>query len=198
MPKSNANILIVEDDRDLLAITKRFLESEGFAVDVAASAEEAYELLSNSAYALIVLDVNLPGDDGIELCRNLRKASSTPVLFASARVGDDARVLALEGGGDAYLTKPFSLCELLAQVKAMLSRTHANIPTAPNASIALDASAHRVFKNGTPVDLSPKEYELAAALMRNPGQALSKQQFLADVWGAFSDVEPQTVAVHMS
>lgn len=195
--KPALSLLVVEDDRDLAAIMKRFLESEGFAVGVADSAEGAYELLERNGYALIVLDVNLPGDDGITLCRHLRTVSSTPVLFASARVGDDARVLALEGGGDAYLAKPFSLRELLAQINAILSRTRSEAP-AMEGGLVLDERGRRILKNGRPIELSPKEYELAAALMQHPGQALSKQQLLATVWGPFADVEPQTLAVHVS
>lgn len=204
------SLLVVEDDRDLASIMKRFLESEGFAVDVAGSAEEAYELLGHAGYALIVLDVNLPSDDGITLCRHVRASTSTPVIFASARIGDEARALALESGGDAYLSKPFSLRELLAQVKAVLSRTgagaganagtmaHVPAPTTAAHGLSLDAHGRQICKDGSPVALSPKEYELAAVLMGHPGQAIAKQQLLAEVWGPFAEVEPQTLAVHMS
>lgn len=191
------SILIVEDDGDLLAISTRYLESEGYDVTGAASAEEAYDLLVDRAFALIVLDVNLPGDDGIELCRQLRRSSTTPVIFASARVEDDARALALEGGGDAFLSKPFSLRELLAQVRAVEGRIAPKAGAVTAKGLAIDHDGRQIHKNGSRVELSPKEFELASALMRNPGKALSKSQLMADVWGAFSDVEPQTLAVHM-
>lgn len=194
------SILIVEDDRDLAAIVERFFDSEGFGVTTANSAEDAYDALTRHAFDALVLDINLPGADGIELCRNLRAASATPVVFASARAGDEARALALEGGGDAYLSKPFSLRELLAQVNAVLRRSDHSSRSEADArerGLALDPASRRVLRSGEPAGLSPKEYELAALLMRNPGTALSRERLLADVWGAFADVEPQTLAVHM-
>ncbi len=193
-------ILIVEDDRDLSAIVERFFDNEGFDATTAGSAEEAYDALSRKGFDAIVLDINLPGIDGIELCRELRRASSAPVVFASARIGDEARALALESGGDAYLSKPFSLRELLAQVNAVLRRSDHSEDDGEGGKkreLALDHKSRQVLRLGKPVDLSPKEYELAALLMRNPGTALSKERLLADVWGAFAEVEPQTLAVHM-
>lgn len=191
------SILVVEDDWDLLKITTRYLESEGYSVKGAVSAEEAYDLLAIQAFTLIVLDINLPGDDGIEFCRQFRRSSTTPVVFASARVEDDARALALEGGGDAFLSKPFSLRELLAQVKAIESRATSKAVAVAAKGLSIDHDSRQVYKNGNRVELSPKEFELASALMGNPDKALSKSQLIADVWGAFSDVEPQTLTVHM-
>lgn len=191
------SILVVEDDGDLLQIVTLYLDSEGYRVKGAASAEDAYDLLAKHSFALIVLDINLPGDDGIEVCRQLRGSSSIPVIFASARVGDDARALALESGGDAFLSKPFSLRELLAQVRAVESRLHDTGELVAGYGIVLDSDAHKIYKEGTPVELSPKEYELASVLIKNAGKAIPKRQLIADVWGAFSDVEPQTLAVHM-
>lgn len=195
------NILIVEDDLDLSTIMKRFLESEGFDAVVAPHAEQAYDVLTQNVFDLMIFDINLPGDDGIELCRHIRRTSSAPVIFVSARVGDDARALSLECGGDAYLSKPFSLRELSAQVNAVLKRMNRDVVSAQGSAdkgISIDTEMRQVYKNGSAVDLSPKEYELVALLMRNAGRALSKDRLLADVWGAFSDVEPQTLAVHMS
>lgn len=191
------NILIVEDDQDLSAIIARFFDSEGFCVKAVGSAEDAYDKLACQGFDVIVLDINLPGADGIALCRDLRAVSSTPVVFASACAGDESRALALEGGGDAYLSKPFSLRELLAQVKAVLRRTDHSEPRSGSRGLTLDAQSRQILKLGKPVELSPKEYELAALLMRNPGKALSREQLLADVWGAFAEVEPQTLVVHM-
>lgn len=192
-----ASILVVEDDRDLSAIIDRFLDSEGFGVVVVGSAEDAYDALTHRGFDIIVLDINLPGSDGISLCRELRKTSSTPAIFASARIGDEARVLALEGGGDAYLSKPFSLRELLAQVNAMLKRIDLSETEGRKGGLVLDSRSRQILKSGKSVDLSPKEYDLAALLMRNPGKALARERLLADVWGAFAEVEPQTLAVHM-
>lgn len=204
------SILIVEDDRDLARITARFLEKSGFAVSVAPSAEAAYAELTHAAFDCLVVDVNLPGDDGFALCRHLRSRSGVPVLFASARVEPDARVRALEEGGDVYLPKPFSLKELLAQVQALLRRSGGMMGHAGGTSGAaagqtiehgrfcLDVAAGRLLKDGTEVALSPREYQLAAFLMRHAGEAVSRDALLAEVWGAFAEVEAQTVAVHMS
>lgn len=191
------SILVVEDDADLLQIMVRYLESEGYSVTGAASAEDAYDSLVKRAFSLIVVDINLPGDDGITFCRELRRSSTTPVVFASARVEDDARALALEGGGDAFLSKPFSLRELLAQVKAVESRVAPKTVSVATKGLFIDHESRRIYKNGVHVDLSPKEFNLASALMSNPDKAMSKSQLISDVWGAFSDVEPQTLAVHM-
>lgn len=203
------SILIVEDDRDLAGITARFLEASGFEARVAGSAEEAYEALTDMAFDCLVVDVNLPGDDGFALCRALRERSGVPVLFASARVEPDARVRALQEGGDVYLPKPFSLQELLAQVQALIRRSGGMaggcpVPGRPSAAMVqagpflLDAAAERILKHGEEVTLSPREYRLAAYLMRHAGEAVSRDTLLAEVWGAFAEVEPQTVAVHMS
>ena len=197
MANNNSSILIIEDDEDLLAIIKRAIESEGYDVDCVKSAEDAYALLTYKAFSLIVLDINLPGDDGIGFCRQLRSVSMTPVIFASARVEDDARALALESGGDAFLSKPFSLRELLAQIKAVENRLNAKPYIRDMNGLVLDIGSRQVLKNGVRVELSPKEFELVSALMRKPDIAIPKGQLIADIWGAFSDVEPQTLAVHM-
>lgn len=195
-------VLIVEDDGDLARIMVRALEAEGLPAQAASSAEEAYGLLTDAAFDCLVVDINLPGDDGIELCRNLRRASDAPVLFASARLGAEVRVAALDGGGDAYLPKPFSLREMTAQVRALMRRSAGATSGAAEpvayGPFMLDEAAGRILKEGAAVKLSPKEFELAAHLMRHAGCTFTKEALLAEVWGAFSAVEPQTVAVHMS
>lgn len=203
-------ILIVEDDCDLARVTARFLEENGFAASVAASAEDAYDELARTAFDCLVLDVNLPGDDGLALCRHLRTRSGVPILFASARVEPDARVRALQEGGDVYLPKPFGLRELLAQVQALLRRTDGSMglrssqeeradPSARTLGpFLLDLGAGRILKGGVEVALSPREFQLASFLMRHAGEVVSRDALLAEVWGAFAEVEAQTVAVHMS
>lgn len=203
------SILIVEDDRDLARVTARFLEASGFAAQVADSAEEAYDILTSAVFDCLVVDVNLPGDDGLALCRALRERSGVPVLFASARIEPDARVRALREGGDVYLPKPFSLQELLAQVQALIRRSSGAVGNTGDSGLdaaspvqfgpfALDGAGGRIMKHGAQVDLSPREYQLAAFLMRHAGQVVSRGALLAEVWGAFAEVEPQNVAVHMS
>ncbi|MEY8459744.1 response regulator transcription factor [Eggerthellaceae bacterium 24-137] len=196
------SVLIVEDDRELAELIRRAFDAQGIAARVVHTAEDAYDILATSVFNCLIVDVNLPGDDGYALCRNLRERSGVPVVFASARIEPDARIRALEEGGDAYLSKPFSLRELLAQVKALMMRPdrkqEGESATLAAGPFQLDLDARTVKKNGREVSLSPKEFRLAETLMRNPGKSLSRDALLAEVWGAFAELEPQTVSVHMS
>lgn len=196
------SVLIVEDDRELAELMRRAFDAQGIAARVVHTAEDAYDILATSVFNCLIVDVNLPGDDGYALCRNLRERSGVPVVFASARIEPDARIRALEEGGDAYLSKPFSLRELLAQVRALMMRPdrkqEGESATLVAGPFQLDLDARTAKKNGREVNLSPKEFRLAEALMRNPGKSLSRDALLAEVWGAFAELEPQTVSVHMS
>ena len=195
------SILIVDDDADLSAIVARFLESGGFAVERVASAEGAYEVLGARAFDLVLLDVNLPGDDGFAACAALRRASDVPIVFASARTSETDRIVGLDTGGDDYLPKPYSLRELLAHVNALLRRAGRGHDTGQPLMVgpfAFDEAAGAIMKRGEPIALSPKEFALARYLALHAGETVSKERLLAEVWGAFSEVEPQTVSVHMS
>lgn len=196
------SVLIVEDDGELAELMRRTFESEGIAARIASSAENAYGILTTSVFNCLIVDVNLPGDDGYALCRNLRERSGVPVVFASARIEPDARIRALEEGGDAYLSKPFSLRELLAQAKALMMRperqSEGEAATLSIGPFELDPDARIIKKCGREVNLSPKEFHLAETLMRNPGKTLSRDALLAKAWGTFAELEPQTVSVHMS
>lgn len=196
------SILIVDDDADLSAIVARYLESEGFAVVRAASAEEAYDVLGARPFDLVLLDINLPGDDGFAACAALRRASNVPIVFASARTSETDRIVGLDTGGDDYLSKPYSLRELLAHVSALLRRSQGRSGGAGRPLVAgpfaLDEAAGTLEKDGVVAALSPKEFALARFLIAHEGEVVSKERLLAEVWGAFSEVEPQTVSVHMS
>lgn len=196
------SILIVDDDADLSAIVARYLESEGFAVEHAASAEEAYDVLAARPFDLVLLDINLPGDDGFAACAALRRASDVPIVFASARTSETDRIVGLDTGGDDYLPKPYSLRELLAHVNALLRRSQGRAGSAGGVlaagRFALDEGAGTLAKDDAVLALSPKEYGLARFLIAHEGEVVSKDRLLAEVWGAFSEVEPQTVSVHMS
>ena len=197
-----SKVLIVEDERELAQLMGRAFEADGIEAVIAGSAEEAYDLLTSAVFDCLMVDVNLPGDDGYALCRNLRERSGVPVVFASARIEPDARIRALEEGGDAYLSKPFSLREMLAQAKALMMRperkTGADEAVLSAGPFQLDGRAKTIRKDGQLIALSPREFQLASALMGNAGQSLSRDALLAKVWGAFAEVEPQTVSVHMS
>lgn len=195
-------ILIVDDDVDLSAIVARFLENEGFAAACVESADDAYDYLSHHAVDLVLLDINLPTADGFAVCEELRRASAVPIVFASARTSETDRITGLDIGGDDYLPKPYSLRELLSHVNALLRRSARFSTVAPRrltvGPFDIDEAAGALFKDGCPVSLSPKEFALACRLMETPGVAVSKDQLVREVWGMFSDVEPQTVSVHMN
>lgn len=202
MSDNPKRVLIIEDDRELSELMRRAFEADGITACLAESAEEAYDILTDSVFECLIVDVNLPGDDGYELCRNLRERSGVPVVFASARIELDARIRALEEGGDAFLSKPFSLREMLAQTKALMMRPERK-PDGHSVVLSigpfeLDGDARTLKKNGKHIALSPREFELASVLMQNAGKSFSRDSLLAKVWGVFAEVEPQTVSVHMS
>lgn len=192
--------MIIDDDEDLSFIISDMLESYGYSVDCAADVDAAFELLSGNTYHLILLDINLPGTTGFELCKELRETSTVPVIFASARTNENDRIQGFEIGGDDYLPKPYSMKELLARVNALIRRTYGFGDTEKKVSfgeVTVDTGARSVTRNGVPVSLSLREFDLLACLCLNANTAMSKEKLLSSVWGAFSTVEPSTLAVHI-
>lgn len=199
-PITQKQILIIDDDTDLSLILSDMLESYGYKVTCAAHSEQAFELLASSVFHLILLDINLPGTTGFELCRELRRVSTIPVIFASARTSETDRITGFDLGGDDYLPKPYSMKELLSRVNALMRRTYGfqqeeQIVTFGN--ISVNITARSVHKNNTPVSLSLREFDLLAYLCNHPNVALPKGRLLQEVWGAFSMVEASTLTVHI-
>lgn len=198
-----SRLLVIDDDVDLSAIVARYLESEGFVVECTVTAADAYAALTVQAFDLVLLDINLPDDDGFAVCRELRRVSGVPIIFASARTSETDRIEGFDTGGDDYLPKPYSLRELLAHVRALLRRV-SSVKAGSSSEpffvgpFALNEAAVSLTKSGKTVSLSPREFDLACRLMKSPGVVLSKKQLVAEVWGAFSEVEQQTVSVHMN
>ncbi|MCR5306321.1 MAG: response regulator transcription factor [Oscillospiraceae bacterium] len=193
-------ILLVDDDASLSAIIMQMLEGCGYAVTRAGTAEAAYDLLASRRFHLILLDINLPDADGFEVCRALRRASSVPVIFASARTAEDDRIRGLEIGGDDYLPKPYSLKELLARIHALMRRTYGFSEMQDEirfGDVTVKQAARSVTKNGSPVSLAQREFDLLLYLCQHRNTAIAKEKLLSEVWGAFSDAEPSTVAVHI-
>ncbi len=193
-------ILIVDDDADLSFIISDMLESYGYEVACAELSEEAFDMLKERTYHLLLLDINLPDSTGFELCRELRRVSTVPVLFASARTSEDDRIEGFDIGGDDYLPKPYSMKELLSRVNALIRRTYGfseeeTIVTIGD--IVINISARTVTKNGKSVSLALREFDLLAYLAEHKNVAISKDKLLSEVWGAFSDVEMATLAVHI-
>lgn len=193
-------ILIVDDDRDLSFITADTLESYGYEVMSAADPDEAFALLENVQFQLILLDINLPGMSGFEVCQELRRISKVPVIFASARTGEEDKIKGLDIGGDDYLEKPYSLKELLARIKALIRRTYGEDDQEPCyhfGAVTVDVGRRKVTRKGQEIRLALKEFDVLAYLCGHQGNAVSKEQILRDVWGLLSETELATVAVHI-
>ncbi len=194
------NILIIDDDRDLSGILSDMLEDYGYHTAVAGDGEEALEMLAKLTFHLIILDINLPGQTGFDLCRELRETSTVPVLFSSARTSETDRITGFDLGGDDYLPKPYSMKELLSRVKALIRRTYGFLQeerTCSFGGITVNLTARRVTREGEEVSLSLREFDLLAFLCEHKNTALSKETLLTGIWVAFSLVEPSTLTVHI-
>ena len=177
-------VLVVEDEIRMAVLLKRALEEEGHAVDVAADGPEGLWLATENAYGAIVLDVMLPGFDGVELCRRLREAGLwMPVLMLTARDSVGDRVRGLDAGADDYLVKPFSLLELAARLRALARRDDRSRPVVlAEGDLKLDPAAKRAWRAETELQLSPKEFSLLELFLRHPGTVLSRSQIIDAVW----------------
>ncbi|HAG13941.1 MAG TPA: DNA-binding response regulator [Ruminococcus sp.] len=194
------HILLVDDDAALSAVIMQMLEGCGYAVSHAEHAEAAFDLLAQQRFHLILLDINLPDATGFEICRKLRESSSIPVIFASARTAEDDRVHGLEIGGDDYLPKPYSLKELLARIHALMRRTYGFAEaqdTIRFGDVTVQQASRTVTKNGKPVNLAQREFDLLLYLCRHRNIAIAKEKLFSEVWGAYSEAEPSTIAVHI-
>ncbi len=195
-----AKILIVDDDKELSFIIKKMLENYSYNVTVTHTCEEAFEILTTNSFDLVLLDVNLPDGTGFDVCRELRSACNVPVIFASARTDEDDRITGFDIGGDDYLPKPYSMRELLSRVNALLRRTFKNSSEEKIVrfgDVTVNITARTVEKDGKPIALSLREFDLLAYLCENLNAAVSKEKIFTSVWGAFTEVEPSTLAVHI-
>ena len=193
-------ILIVDDDQALSDITKDMLESYDYEVEQAGSVDEAFTLLTDKRYDLIILDINLPDGTGFDVCEELREVSSVPVVFASARTSVDDKVVGFEKGADDYIPKPYSMKELLVRVNAIIRRTYGHNEAEEKVEfgdVVVNLSARSVMKSGKIISLSLKEFDLLAFLCRNKGEAIEKDKLISEVWGAFSEVDNSTLTVHI-
>lgn len=193
-------ILLVEDDVMMGPAVKIALSQAGYAVDLATSAEDADAALETTPYDLAVMDINLPGKSGLELVESLRrKRRDIAVLGLTARDTTKQKVEGLNAGMDDYLVKPFDLEELLARVQALLRRSSGRAsPTIVNGVISLDPSARMVKKNGRVVDLSAREFAVLRILLENAGRVMNKQEIEDKLYGWDTEVDSNTVEVHVS
>jgi DNA-binding response OmpR family regulator len=195
-----ATILVVDDDPIVRDVVVRYLERDGHRTLVAEDGNRADELLRQESLDLVVLDVMLPGQDGLALSRSIRSRSSLPVILLTAR-GDEAdRIVGLELGADDYVTKPFSPRELAARVRALLRRASA-VPDPPYSlafgDVVLDRDARQVRKAGDEVALTAKEFDLLWFLAAHPRKVFSRDQLMASVWGYEPALDSGTVTVHV-
>ena len=193
-------ILIVEDDSNTAALVTTYLEREGFAVITVHDGAEALALASRKPPGFVILDVMLPGADGWEICREVRKVSDVPILMLTAREEEIDRVLGLSLGADDYVVKPFSPRELVERVKAILRRARpaagAN-PSLVHGSLVLDPEKHRVTLDGRPVELTAAEYRVLLALMRAPGRVFSRDDLIGRIYEGGETVVDRVIDVHI-
>lgn len=196
-----ASILIVEDEKEIRELLVFTLLRDGYEVIEAETAEVALEKIDNRLPDLILVDWMLPGMDGIDLAKRLRRDELTadlPIVMLTARGEEADKLKSFAGGIDDYITKPFSPRELLARVKALLRRSGGSKNNLIEASgICLDLNSYRITINGNEIQISPTEYKLLEVLMRNPDRAFERSQLLDRVWGRQVYVEERTVDVHM-
>ena len=201
MADAQRRILIADDDPTVTELVTYGLAKEGYAIDVTADGGEALALAMENPYDLYILDVMLPGMDGYSLCRSIRSFTTAPVLFLSARDSELDKVVGLEIGADDYLAKPIGLRELVARVRALLRRAANDLPRVQTAitvgGITLDQGAHTVEGDHGPIDLTPREFELLACLMRKAGKAVSREDLLREAWGWEILTETKTIETHI-
>lgn len=192
-------ILVVEDEHRVANSIKQGLVQEGYAVDVAYSGNDGYDLASSEDYDLIILDVMLPEMDGMTICKELRKNKiHIPILMLTAKGQIQDKVQGLNSGADDYLTKPFSFEELLARIRALYRRPKTIINEALTVSdLHLNSRLFQVDRDGQPIKVSSKEFSLLEYLMRNADKVLTKDQIIAHVWDYDADILPNTVEVNI-
>ena len=203
---SDRRVLVVEDEENLLAALKYNLEREGYAVTTASDGPSGLDFARSVNHDLVILDIMLPGLDGLELCRTIRRESSVPIIMLTAKAEEVDRIVGLELGADDYVTKPFSMRELMARARAMLRRSRmgqdspdgpASPETIRAGDLMVDLTAHTAVLGDRTLELKPREFELLALLMSNRGRAFTRDQLLQRLWGQDYVGDSRTVDVHV-
>jgi len=201
------SILLVEDDPDIANLLDLHLSDQGYEVDVVGDGDEGLDRALNGDYALVILDIMLPGMDGFDICRQIRaEKRSLPILMLTAKTEEVDKVLGLELGADDYITKPFSIREVLARVKAIFRRIEFDQEAAAPSSeqridlgdLVVDPEKRKVTLDGETLDLTNKEFDLLLLFARNPGKAYSRQELLDEVWGYQYSGYSHTVNTHIN
>ncbi|USR79122.1 MtrAB system response regulator MtrA [Arcanobacterium pinnipediorum] len=190
-------VLVVDDDPGISEMVAILLESEGYDVSVCANGSNVLPLFRAEQPDLVLLDVMLPGLDGVSVCRQLREESDVPIIMMSAKTDSVDVIAGLEAGADDYVTKPFENSVLLARVKVRLRRQENEAEILRVADLSIDLKAHEVTRNGKPVHLTPLEFDLLAVLARKPYQVFSREELLEQVWGYRHSADTRLVNVHI-
>lgn len=195
-------ILVVDDEKTIVKGIKFNLENEGYQVDVCYDGETAVDMARRGEYAVILLDLMMPKLDGLGACQQIRQFSTVPIIMLTARSEDADKLIGFESGADDYITKPFNILELKARIRALLRR--ASMPAAgPSAAVIerrgleIDTDKRAVRKNGRPVDLTAREFDLVELFIKNPGRVYSRDNLLNLVWGYDYQGDERTVDVHI-
>ena len=194
-----ARILVVDDDASTRTLLRRLLTMEGYLIEEAPSGPAAMEQLSHTPADLLLVDVMMPGQDGLDLLAQIRQTSDVPVILLTAKADEGDRVIGLRSGADDYVVKPFSTAELAARIEAVLRRAEHRRPTANLQfdGLSIDLASRRVVALGSPVELPAREFDLLVCLASSPGQVLSRERLLADVWHSSPErQDPGTVTEH--
>ena len=194
-------VLVVDDERNIVELVRLYLEKEGFGVASASDGEQALVQFERTNPSLVILDLMLPKMDGFEVCRELRRRSDVPILMLTARSEDVDAIVGLELGADDYVTKPFNPRALVARVKAILRRTDATVKGGRPITVGdlrIDPRRREAYVGDRRLELRAREFDLLAALARDPGVVLSRDALLEDVWGTDFPGETRTVDVHVA
>ena len=192
-------VLVVDDDARIRDLLRRYLSQEGFEVLLAEDAKALNRLLTRETIDMIILDLMLPGEDGLSLCKRLRTRSQVPIIMLTARAQEQDKVEGLDAGADDYITKPFSPKELMARIKAVLRRRapHLTDDLIEVSGLALDPGSHRVTAGEAEIALGPTEFKMLHFFMTHPERVYTRMQVLDHVWGDHVFVEERTVDVHI-
>jgi two-component system response regulator RegX3 len=203
MVSDAARILVVEDEESLADSVRYNLEREGFAVSVAGDGRRALERFRAEPPSLVILDLMLPEVSGLDVCRTIRSESDVPIIMVTAKDSEADKVTGLELGADDYVTKPFSMRELVSRVRANLRRIRTPVPSAPSDEVLaggparMDVARHEVTVRSAPVSLPPKEFELLEAFLRRKGRLLTRDFLIEEVWGVDYYGDTRTLDVHV-
>lgn len=191
-----ADIIVVEDDKEIGELLMDFLVAEGYDTYLASTGEEALEIYEDEGAKLILLDIMLPGMDGLAVLGSIREMGNAPVIIVSAKNAKEDKLDGLNLGADDYVEKPYDIDILLAKIKGIFKRRYSS-ENLVDGNISIDKTAHKIYLDSNEVAVTVKEYELLVYLMENKGKVIKKEELFNAIWGFDSESEPQTLTVHI-